>query len=205
MFNKIFFLIFKAGRKINNTSRLVGRYFTIRHYTYISNKRFIFKKGWKIGKYFSIRYDLSTTHLLIEEDFQCRDGFKILLGNNGSLRIGEKCFFNNNCSINCLGKIEIGNNNQFGESVLMYDHNHVYADKGKLISEQGYNIGNIKIGNNCWIGSNVVILKDVEVGDKVVIGAGCVIYKSIPADTVVINYQDLAQKRTIESPDKNLK
>lgn len=191
MFDKILFLIFKVVRKINNISRSVGRYFTIRHYTCISQKRFVFKKGWKIGKDFSIRYDLSTTHLLIEEDFQCRDSFKILLGNSGSLGIGEKCFFNNNCSINCLGKIEIGNNNQFGENVLMYDHNHVYADKQKLISEQGYNTGIIKIGNNCWIGSNVVILKDVAIGDNVVIGAGCIIYKSIPANSIVINQQNL--------------
>jgi len=191
MFDKILFLIFKVSRKINNTSRSVRRYFTIQHYRYISNKRFVFKKGWKIGKDFSIRHDLSTTHLLVGEDFLCRDNFKIRIGNEGSLTIGKSCFFNNNCSINCLEKIEIGNNNQFGENVLMYDHNHVYADKKKLISEQGYNTGLIKIGNNCWIGSNVVILKDVAIGDNVIIGAGCIIYKSISDNSIVINQQDL--------------
>jgi acetyltransferase-like isoleucine patch superfamily enzyme len=194
MFNKILFLIFKVGRKINNISRSVGKYLTIRHYTYISNKRFVFKKGWKIGKDFSIQHDLSSTQLLIEEDFQCRNGFKILLGNNGSLNIGETCFFNNNCSINCLGKIDIGNKNQFGENVLMYDHNHQFGDNTLLIADQGYTIGKIVIGNNCWIGSNVTILKDVTIGDNSIIGAGCVLHKSVPPDSVVINKQNLLIK-----------
>jgi acetyltransferase-like isoleucine patch superfamily enzyme len=111
------------------------------------------------------------------------------------LSIGENCFFNNNCSINCLGQIKIGNNNQFGESVLFYDHNHRYLDKQQFISDQGFNIGKITIGNNCWIGSNVVILKDVAIGDNVVIGAGCVIHKSIASDTKVVNQQNLEEKK----------
>jgi acetyltransferase-like isoleucine patch superfamily enzyme len=60
-----------------------------------------------------------------------------------------------------------------------------------LVSDQGYNIGEITIGNNCWIGSNVIILKDVTIGDNVVIGAGCIIHKSIPSDSVVRNQQNL--------------
>jgi len=129
------------------------------------------------------------------------------MGHNGHLKIGENCFFNNNCSINCLGEIEIGNDNQFGEVVLLYDHNHEYANKELLISEQGYKIGKIKIGNNCWIGSNVVILKDVEIGDNVVIGAGCIIFKSIPSNSLVINQQNLVIKNrpTVINPFKKLK
>jgi acetyltransferase-like isoleucine patch superfamily enzyme len=153
----------------------------------------------KAGSRFSIQYDLSETHISIGEKVSVKDNFKIYIGHNGKLAVGSNNFFNNSCSINCLGNIEIGNNNQFGENVLFYDHNHSHSDKTKLISEQGYNIGHIKIGNNCWIGSNVVILKDVEIGNDVIIGAGCVIYKSIEAGTVVINQQNLVQKQKIEN------
>ena len=117
------------------------------------------------------------------------------MGKNGELTIGENCFFNNQCSITCLGKIEIGSNNQFGEAVLIYDHNHNFRDKTQLVSNQGYTIGKIKIGNNCWIGSHVVILKDVTIGDNVVIGAGCIIHKSIPGNSVVMNNQNLLIKQ----------
>ncbi len=64
----------------------------------------------------------------------------------------------------------------------------------KLIQQQGYSLGKIIFGNNCWIGSNVVILKDVTIGNNVVIGANCVIYKFIPENSIVINQQNLVIK-----------
>lgn len=114
-----------------------------------------------------------------------RSNFNIFLGEGAYLSIGEDCFFNNGCSINCLGKITIGSNSIFGENVKLYDHNHKYNNKEIPIAKQGFSIGEIKIGSNCWIGSNVTILKDVELGDNVVIGAHCLIYKSVPSNTIV--------------------
>jgi acetyltransferase-like isoleucine patch superfamily enzyme len=144
-----------------------------------------------VGKNFSVRSDLTETTLHIGEEFQCRDNLHILLGHGGKLAIGQHCFFNNNCSITCLGSVLVGNNCQFGENVVMYDHNHNYKDSASLISEQGYTIGKIIIGNNCWVGSGVIILKDVVIGDNVVIGAGCVIRQSVPAGSVVYNQQQI--------------
>ena len=54
-----------------------------------------------------------------------------------------------------------------------------------LISEQGFKIGKIKIGDNCWIWSNCTILNNVNIGDNVVIGAVCVVLLSIPSNTIV--------------------
>jgi acetyltransferase-like isoleucine patch superfamily enzyme len=45
--------------------------------------------------------------------------------------------------------------------------------------------GAIKIGHNCWIGSNTVILQNVTIGDNCVIGANNLIYKSVPANTII--------------------
>jgi acetyltransferase-like isoleucine patch superfamily enzyme len=114
---------------------------------------------------------------------------------DGHLKIGNNVFFNNYCSITCLHSITIGDNCQFGESVKFYDHNHQYKVTDQLINAQGYTKGRILIGNNCWFGSNVVVLKDVDIGDNVVVGAGCVIHKSIPSNTVVINMQDYLIKK----------
>ena len=100
-------------------------------------------------------------------------------------------FFNNHCSIHCFHEITIGDNSQFGENVRIYDVNHQFKDRTKLISEQGYSEGAIHIGSNCWIGSNTVILKNVTIGDNTVIGANCVIYQSIPPGCLVLNRQQL--------------
>jgi len=114
-----------------------------------------------------------------------RKRFDVLIDKSGKLIIGDYCFFNNDCSINCLGNIRIGDNCLFGENIKMYDHNHIFNDINKNIKDQGYKIELIKIGKNCWIGSNVTILSNVIIGDNVVIGANCLIYKSIPSNSII--------------------
>jgi acetyltransferase-like isoleucine patch superfamily enzyme len=117
-----------------------------------------------------------------------RNYCNILVYPDAVLEIGNKVFFNNYCSINCLKKIEIGSGTSIGEGVKFYDHNHKhsYAADGTLLLESDvYTYGEIKVGKNCWIGSNVTILKGVEIGDNVIIGANCLIYKSVPSNSVV--------------------
>ncbi|MBR4325856.1 MAG: acyltransferase [Bacteroidales bacterium] len=126
-----------------------------------------------------------------------RFGLNIVIDNKIAIvKIGENCFFNNFCSINSLCKIEIGNNVIMGENVKIYDHNHKYKEHNVVINNQGFTCKPIKIGNNCWIGSNVTILKGVTIGDNCVIGAGCVIYKEVPSNTLVINKQDIIYRNT---------
>lgn len=54
--------------------------------------------------------------------------------------------------------------------------------------ENGYlnktKFGRIKIGNNCFIGVNSIILPNVKIGDNVIIAAGSVISKDIPSNAV---------------------
>ena len=45
-------------------------------------------------------------------------------------------------------------------------------------------LGRVKIGKNCFIGNNCIILKHVTIGDNCIIGAGSVVSKSIPANSV---------------------
>ena len=187
-------LFYKIIRKLRQSWHKWLAGFRLSSYQVLSRHRFVLASTLVTGKRFSINTDLTLTSLAIKDNCRIRDNFNITIGNNGRLSIGENCFFNNNCSITCLGTIEIGNNNQFGEVVLFYDHDHVFADNTKLISQQGYTVGTIKIGNNCWVGSNVVILKNVTIGDNVVIGAGCIIHTSIPANTRVVCHQDLLMK-----------
>lgn len=122
-----------------------------------------------------------------------RMGFKVYLENTGKITIGNNVFFNHNCSVNCLDSIEIGDNCLFGENVKIYDQNHKFSKMGSsdLISEQGFTTSPVKIGNNCWICSNVTILKGVSIGDNCVIGANSLVYKDIPSNSVVKNKSEL--------------
>lgn len=131
--------------------------------------------------------------------FHFRRGFCVFVEDQGILKIGTNVFFNNDCSITVREKVTIGNNCIFGENVKIYDHNHKYKDADKLICEQGYSSKEVIINDNCWIGSNVIILKGVNIGKNSVIGAGVIVYKDVPENTVVIckqnNYQIKKNKR----------
>lgn len=122
--------------------------------------------------------------IIIGKHTHFRKGFVVNIRDKGNIKIGNNCFFNNYCSINCLDNVEIGNDCIFGENVKIYDHNHRFKEK-ELIRKQGFKTDKIKIGNNCWIGSNVVILKGVTIGNNVVIGAGCVINSNIKDNQIV--------------------
>lgn len=121
----------------------------------------------------------------VGEHFTFRKAFNVVIDGDGKIEIGSNCFFNNYCSLNSMAKIKIGNNCIFGENVKIYDHNHRFNQKDKLIMHQGYTMNPIEIGNNCWIGSNVVILKGVKIGDNCVIGAGVIVKEDIESNTLV--------------------
>lgn len=79
-----------------------------------------------------------------------RKNFGLYLEKGASIKIGHDCFFNRGCSVNCLESVEIGNHTIFGENVKIYDQNHKFRDRTKLIREQGYSTGRVKIGNNVF-------------------------------------------------------
>lgn len=82
--------------------------------------------------------------------------------------------------IQALSGIEIGKNLRLGPGVKIISTNHnIY----------NYDIHDtakpIKIGNNCWIGANAVILPAVELGDHVIVAAGAVVSRSFPSNCVI--------------------
>lgn len=151
--------------------------------------------GIKLGKSFILKRS-DTSYLKIGNHVDLRNFVSIWIGKNANLELGENVFMNNSCSINCMKSIEIGDHTLFGEGVKIYDHNHQYAyENGKLnVSRKEFTYGNVKIGKNCWLGSNVVVLKGVTIGDNSIIGAGCVIHKDIPKNSVIVNHQELISK-----------
>src|SRR2546427_8034219 len=100
------------------------------------------------------------------------------------IRIGNGNYFNRNLMIDACGLVEIGDDNMFGPDVYIADSNHTY---GTEISpkQAAMRVGRVKVGNRCWIGAKTVILKDVELGDGCVVGAGAVVTHSFPPQSVV--------------------
>ena len=111
---------------------------------------------------------------------------------SGKLILHDGVFINNSCSFNCMERIEIGAGAMMGEGVRFYDHDHVYT--AEKIEKWQWTTAPIRVGRNCWIGSNVTILKGVTIGDNTIIGAGCLVHNDIPANSVVYNDGNLVVK-----------
>lgn len=120
----------------------------------------------------------------IGNDFRVRKRFYCLI-RTGRVEIGDNVSFNNDCSITALGNVRIGNDTIFGEGVKIYDHNHGFHKDRGLIRLQPIKVGGVLVGNNCWIGSNVILLKGTDIGDNCVIGAGCIINGKVPDNSLV--------------------
>lgn len=114
-----------------------------------------------------------------------RDGFHIAIEGDGKVEIGKDCFFNHNCSINALESVCIGDGTIFGENCHVYDHNHRFHDSENSIKSQGYSVGTTRIGNHCWLGTGVTVLKGVTIGDDCVIGAGVVVREDVEPGSIV--------------------
>lgn len=108
--------------------------------------------------------------------------------NGGALNIGRNVFFNQNVSINCRAKINIGSNSMIGESVVFYDHDHTFS-KG-LACRKEFVTSDINVGENVWIGCNCTILKGVSIGDNSVIAAGSIVTKDLPPNSTLIQKRD---------------
>ena len=99
-----------------------------------------------------------------------------------NIELGKNFFGNYNLTILDTGKVRIGDNCQCAPNVSIYTAGHpVHPATRNTLYEYGIDV---TIGDNVWIGGNVVICPGVTIGDNVVIGAGSVVTKDIPAWSV---------------------
>lgn len=94
--------------------------------------------------------------------------------------------------------VEIGDYVIMGPDVKIYSRNHEFGNIHQPIAQQGKRYFNTKIGNDVWIGANVIILPGVVIGDHSVLAAGAVIAKDVlPYSVVGGNPAKLIKNRNI--------
>ena len=115
-------------------------------------------------------------NMYIEPPFYCDYGYNI--------EVGENFYANHNLVILDAAKVRFGDNVFVAPNCGFYTAGHPleYIERNKGIEYAK----SIMVGNNVWIGGNTVVLYGVTIGDNVVIGAGSVVNKDIPSNSVAV-------------------
>ena len=94
------------------------------------------------------------------------------------IKVGKNFFANYNCTMLDVGKITFGDNCLLAPNVSIYTAGHpVHPDSRNSMYEYGIDV---TIGDNVWLGGNVVVCPGVTIGSNSVIGAGSVVTRDIP-------------------------
>lgn len=113
---------------------------------------------------------------VIEPAFWCDYGYNIELGDN--------FYSNHNLVILDGAKVKFGDNVFVAPNCGFYTAGHPLE-----ISKRNNGLEYAKpinVGNNVWFGANVIVLPGVTIGDNCTIGAGSVVVKDIPANSLAV-------------------
>ncbi|KRK61624.1 DapH/DapD/GlmU-related protein [Companilactobacillus farciminis] len=98
-----------------------------------------------------------------------------------NLHIGKNVFINSGSMFTDMGGIYLGDNVLIGPNVTIASVNH------RIDPEQRRHLDlkSVYIHDNAWIGSNVTVIPGVVIGENSIVGAGAVVTKNVPANTIV--------------------
>lgn len=149
----------------------LGRGVTLDSYVFIDA---LSKQGVKIGN--SVSIGRHTT-------IRCTGSFSSI---GRGVEIGDGTGIGPFCYFGAAGGISIGQNVIMGNSVSFLAENHRIDDVKQLIKLQGTTRKGISVGDNCWIGSNVIFLDGSSVGSGCIIGAGAIVLGDIPDFAIAV-------------------
>lgn len=98
-----------------------------------------------------------------------------------NIHLGKNVFINSGVTFTDLGGIYVEDGVLIGPNASLISVNHPIDPKYRHDLE----LKPVRIKQNAWIGSGAIILPGVTVGKNSVVGAGAVVTKDVPDDTIV--------------------
>lgn len=104
----------------------------------------------------------------------------------GAIRLGRNTSIQHFSAIYGLGNTEIGENVLIASHCAVAVAQHKFDNSSVPIFEQGTVDLDTKIGSNVWIGAHVVVFAGISIGDGSVVGAGAVVNRDIPPNSIAV-------------------
>lgn len=137
---------------------------------------------------------------------------RIWLRYGGSLKIGDYNNINEDSEIRCDESITIGSYNQISYECMIWDtntHNIYPAEKRRALAESKYPCYGFEfekpktkavcIGDDCWIGKRVSILKGTTIGNRCIIGFGTTV-----SNQVIPNNKTVTEQKILKLYDNQI-
>jgi acetyltransferase-like isoleucine patch superfamily enzyme len=103
----------------------------------------------------------------------------------GEVVIGAKSVLGQECTISAYQHVSIGRECIVADRVMLIDFDHGVVEVERPIRLQGIYKRDVHVGHNVWLGYGACILRGVTVGDNCVIGTNSVVTKDVPENAVV--------------------
>ena len=114
------------------------------------------------------------------------DGVVLETGVHGKIIIAEDVWISRFSVISAQKLIVIERGALVGEFCSIRDANHGIALNNVPIRQQPFDVAPVTIGEDCWIGRGVAVLKGATVGEGAVIGANAVVSRDIPPNAIAV-------------------
>lgn len=155
-------------------AKLVSRFFQFRRNS-IKSK---FNRVLPFGDYFSDRWE-KATYLGFGKGSSIYDSSLVL----GNVLVGENTWIGPFTILDGSGGLKIGSNCSISSGVQIYSHDSVkWAVSG---GQEKYEYAPTEIGDNCYIGPNVIISKGVKLGNQCIVGANSFVNASFPTGSKI--------------------
>ena len=144
---------------------------------------------------------LSVQKVSIGRQFKLKKGSKLgfsgaasfgdyvtITARGGEIYFGSNFHSNQNVIFNADlgGRLTFGDNCLVGPMCVFRTSNHNFEDPAKIIQLQGHTSADITIGDDVWLGAQVIVLPGVKIGNSVVVGAGSVVTKDLPDFSIAV-------------------
>ncbi len=104
-----------------------------------------------------------------------------LTSDTGRIAIGGGSLLNLNVMVAAVDSVSIGEHCMLANGCLITDGNHRFDDPVQPVPWQGFTSkGPVVIGDNVWLGANVVVTSGVTIGRRAVVGANSVVTEDVP-------------------------
>jgi acetyltransferase-like isoleucine patch superfamily enzyme len=119
----------------------------------------------------------------------------ILSCKNGSIYLKDHVNIGFNCEIMSASSVTIGEKTLIAAYTYIIGGGHEYSLIDKAVLDQGRTSRGVELGNSVWLGAGVKVLDGVKIGHNTIIGAGAVVTKDIPENSIAVGNPAQVKKK----------